>query len=203
MAREPDHLHSKGWHPTATFGPLGATAAVAHLLGLDAVQTCNALGLATAYGGGVMENFGSMTKPYHAGRAAEAGVRCCLLAQGGVTASAVAIEGPKGLLAALSPDRNADLVRKAHFGAQWHIEKTGLNIKKYPTVGASQRIIDGLLDLPGREALDLDAIEVIRPRVSEKYATLMDKANPRSAAEAKFSLAYVCAAALRFGTISL
>lgn len=203
MAREPDHLHSKGWHPTATFGPLGAAAAVASLLGLSATETSHALGLATSYGGGVMENFGSMTKPYHAGRAAEAGMRCCFLAQSGMTASPTAIEGPKGLLAALSPDRNADLTRKAKFGTFWHIGKSGLNIKKYPTIGASQRIIDGILGLSGRDDFDLDAIKTIRPRVSEKYAMLMNNPDPSSASEAKFSLAYACAAALRFGTVSL
>lgn len=203
MAREPDHLHSKGWHPTAVFGPMGAAAAVAGILDLDSAQTGHALGLSVAYGGGVMSNFGSMTKPYHAGRAAEAGLRCARLAQAGMTASAEAIDGITGLLAALSPQGRADRSSRAAFGDRWRILETGLNIKKYPTVGASQRVVDGILGLMKKETIDLSEIEKIIPRVSDKYARLMHFSDPKEPAEAKFSLAFAVSAALRFGRLGL
>lgn len=203
MAREPDHLHSKGWHPTAVFGPIGATAAVASILDLDMAQTSHALGLSVAYGGGVMGNFGSMAKPYHAGRAAEAGLRCARLAQASMTASPDAIDGVTGLLAALSPQGRADRTSIAAFGECWRIQETGLNIKKYPTVGASQRVVDGILGLLSKEDIDLSQIEKIIPRVSDKYARLMHFANPKDPAEAKFSLSFATSAALRFGRLGL
>lgn len=203
MAREPDHLHSKGWHPTAVFGPIGATAAVASILDLDEEQTSHALGLSVAYGGGVMGNFGSMTKPYHAGRAAEAGLRCARLAQAGMTASIDAIDGVTGLLAALSPQGRADRGSIADFGNRWRILETGLNIKKYPTVGASQRVVDGILGLLEKEDINVSQIEKIIPRVSDKYARLMHFSNPKEPAEAKFSLAFATSAALRYGRLGL
>lgn len=203
MAREPDHLHSKGWHPTAVFGPIGATAAVARLMNLDAKHTAHALGLAVAHGGGVMGNFGSMAKPYHAGLAAEAGLRCARLAQAGMTATDEAIDGETGLLAALSPNGRADRTSATAFGERWRILETGLNIKKYPTVGASQRIIDGVLGLLAADRIDLSQIDVIVPRVSDKYARLMHFSDPKEPAEAKFSLAFATCAALRFGKVGL
>ena len=203
MSREPDHLHSKGWHPTAVFGPVGATAAVASLIGLSVDEAAHAMGLAVAHAGGVMGNFGSMAKPYHAGRAAEAGLRCCALARAGMTATRTVLDGDTGLLAALSPNGRANRDPEAPFGRTWHIETTGLNVKKYPTVGASQRIIDAMIGL--REAHGIDPADVVRivPRVSVKYAKLMDRSDPQDAAEAKFSLAFACAAALHAGRLGL
>jgi 2-methylcitrate dehydratase PrpD len=118
-----------------------------------------------------------------------------------MSANVDAIDGETGLLAALSPKGNADLESLARFGETWRVCETGLNVKKYPTVGASQRIIDALLGLPS--PVDLEAIEVVRPRVSEKYARLMHYMDPKTPAHAKFSLSFACAAALRFGKVSL
>ncbi len=60
-------LHFKGWHPTAVFGPIGTAAAAAKLLKLDAEQIIMALGLAGSQAAGLGQNFGTMTKPFHAG----------------------------------------------------------------------------------------------------------------------------------------
>jgi len=67
-------LHARGWHPSAVFGVVAAAAAVAALRGLDAGQAAHALGVAASQAGGVVANFGSMTKPLHVGRAAEGGI---------------------------------------------------------------------------------------------------------------------------------
>lgn len=91
MTREPDHLHSMGWHPTAVHGPVAAAAAAAVMQGLDPEAAANALALAASHAGGVMANFGTMTKPYHAGRAAECGLRAIRLTQAGLTAQPVAL----------------------------------------------------------------------------------------------------------------
>ena len=72
--RDPGHHHAKGWHPTGIFGPIGAAAACAVLRRLDAERATHALALAASHAGGIMANFGTMTKPFHAGRSAHSGL---------------------------------------------------------------------------------------------------------------------------------
>ncbi len=96
-----DH-YARGWHTTATYGTFGATAAVAHLLQLDDAAYGVAIGLAASHASGVKANFGTMTKPFHAGRAAENGVNCAFLAARGFTANPDALLGDQGYIAAAS-----------------------------------------------------------------------------------------------------
>jgi 2-methylcitrate dehydratase PrpD len=203
MLREPDHLHSKGWHPTAVFGPIAAAAATAAAMGFDARQARNALALAASLSGGVMENFGTMAKPYHGGRAAEAGLTAAVLAAAGVEASATAIEGERGLLHALSPTGRADRDSAPRLGEDWRIARLRLNIKKYPTVGASQRVIDAILALRRDRPIDPDSVRRIVPRVSTKHAAVMPFHRPQTALEAKFSLEFAAACALLHGAVGL
>src|SRR5215207_2349779 len=92
--------YERGWHTTSTAGVFSATAAVSHLLGLDADQFANASGIAASQASGVKANFGTMTKPLHAGQAAERGALAARLARRGFTASAGAFEASQGLLQA-------------------------------------------------------------------------------------------------------
>jgi len=204
MKREPDHLHSKGWHPTGVFGAIGVAAALSWLRGLNAQQTRNALGLAAANGGGVMDNFGSQAKSYQGARAAEAGVTCTELALAGVDAGPNAIDGGGGLLAALSPFGNADLESPADWlGSHWVSADDSLNIKMHPTVGASQRSIDAAIQLHRDTAPDIAGITEIIVRVSEKHAAVMRFHKPTTALEAKFSAEFGVAAALIAGKVGL
>src|SRR5512144_2127651 len=93
----PDH-YDRGWHITGSTGMLGAAAACARILGLDASATTMALGLAASQPVGVREQFGTMAKPFHPGAAARAGLTAALFARHGFTASARALEAPRGLL---------------------------------------------------------------------------------------------------------
>ncbi len=203
MRREPDHLHAKGWHPTAVLGPVGAAAAAAHMLVLDPVQSTHAIALSASHAGGLMGNFGSMAKPYHAGLAAEAGVRAALLAQKGFTARDDVLESDTGLLAALSPMANFDIRSEPEYGRVWLIERLRLNFKKYPMVGASQRCIDALLSFIDANPVKPDDVVHVRAHVSDRHAKVMPFANPQTPAEAKFSLHFACAAAIRFGKVGL
>ena len=99
-------LLERGVHATAVIGGLAATAAGCALLGLDETQTANALGLAATQAGGLTISFGTMAKPFHAGKAAMNAVIAVQLARAGFTASHEALDNSKGLAAALIQDRS-------------------------------------------------------------------------------------------------
>src|SRR5206468_7403806 len=90
----PEH-YTRGWHATSTLGTLGCAAAAARLLRLDVTQTRHALAIAATHASGLKENFGSMTKPYHAGHAALSGIRSAQLAREGLTGSDTALEASR------------------------------------------------------------------------------------------------------------
>lgn len=202
--REPDHLHSKGWHPTGVFGVLGVVAALCRLRGLDQNICRNALGLAATSGGGVMDNFGTQAKAYQGARAAEAGVACVELALNGIDAGPHALDGSGGLLAALSPEGKVDLESDADWlGRNWIAANRSLNIKRHPTVGASQRAIDAAIQLHDEHSPSPDAIERVIARVSGKHDAVMRFRKPSSTHEARFSLEFGVAAGLISGRVSL
>ena len=203
MAREPDHLHSRGWHPTPLFGCIGAAAAAASLLGLDADATQHAIGLSASHAAGTMGNFGSMAKPYHAGKAAQAGVACAKLAAAGMTATGDVLEGTRGLMRTISPNGKVDVTTLPRYGSYERICRQRLNIKKYPTVGASQRIIDSVLAHVASTPVDVAALERVEPLVSEKHAAVMPYHHATRPEEAKFSLEYAVACALIHGRVGL
>ena len=202
--REPQHLHSKGWHPTGVFGPIGVAAALCRLRRLSNDEARNALGLACASGGGVMDNFGSHAKPWQGGRAAEAGVVATTLASCGMTAGEHALDGDGGLMAALSPLGNVDRTTPAAMqGGYWLSAGPALNLKMHPTVGASQRSIDAALQLYQDHRPSPALIARIVIRVSEKHAAVMRLHRPTSASEARFSAEFGVAAALVAGRVGL
>lgn len=201
MLREKDLFYDKGWHPTAVLGPIGAAAAASVVLGLNASQAKDALALAASDSGGVFENFGTMAKPWHGGRAAAAGLNAAGLAQAGLVASTTALEGKFGLLRALSPRGEVDLETPSRVGQVWRSSTMRLNIKKYPTVGASQRCIDAVLALNQREKLDPFRVTKIVAHISERHAAVMPYHLPQDALQAKFSLEFAIASALVYSAV--
>ena len=121
--RDPGHHHVKGWHPTGIFGAIGAGAACAALRRLDASQATMAIALSASQAGGIMANFGTMTKPFHAGRASHAGLVSARLAELGFTAAQDALEHPQGFLSAVSPEGRAD--REARPGSATNGRSSG------------------------------------------------------------------------------
>lgn len=202
VGREPDQLHGKGWHPTSVMGTVAAAAAVAHLRGADAATAGNALGIAASLACGLMANFGSMTKPLHAGWAAGHGIEAVLLAELGVTAQPNALESPTGFLAAFSPAGRADRGEWAP-PSDLRIRRNGLSIKKYPVCYASHRVIDGVLDLRSRHEVSPAEVERVVAAISDVNARVLHSHAPRSALEGKFSLEFACAAAVCEGAVGL
>jgi len=194
--------HDKGWHPTGIFGPLAAAAACARLRGLDAQQTASALGIAASRASGLMANFGSMTKPFHAGCAAHAGVVAARLAAQGMTSSPDVLEHAQGFLNAVSPAGDYDATpRRAD--APWQIVRQGLSIKKYPICFAAHRVVDAALDLAQRQEIRAAEVEHVTVSLSVLAAKLLRNALPQTALEAKFSVQFAVAASLLAGNVGL
>jgi 2-methylcitrate dehydratase PrpD len=192
--RTPHHV--KGWHPTATFGAVAAAAAAARLHGLDARRAAHAVAIAASQAGGIVANFGSMTKPFHAGRAAQVGVLSARLAAAGMTAAADALESPKGFLHAISPQGEVDLDAAPEFGRSWWILRHGLGFKLYPMCYGTHRALDGMLALVREHeiaAADVAGIEIVMGPV--QLVTLVNH-DPKTGLEGKFSAEFALAIAV-------
>lgn len=196
MRREPDHYHNRSWHPTGVFGPLAAAAACASLRGLTIDQTKHALAIAASQSAGLIANFGTMSKPYHAGRASHAGVMAARLAQQGFTASHDALEHPKGLMQGISPQGRVDLESPVQAGRDWKLPVGGVNVKKYPTCFATHRALDGMLELLQEHAVHVQDVQRVEVTISRRNRSTLRYAQPRTALEAKFSMQFAMAAAL-------
>jgi len=195
--RDPGHHHVKGWHPTGIFGAIGAAAACASLRRLAPAEATMALALAASQAGGIMANFGTMTKPFHAGRAAHAGVVSARLAELGFTAAADALEHGQGFLSAVSPDGKAERERPASgLGTEWQIVRQGISIKKYPACYCTHRALDGMLDLLARRPLTPADIAAISVEISKTHALILRNHAPQTGLEAKFSMEFAMAAAV-------
>ncbi|MEO9970393.1 MAG: MmgE/PrpD family protein [Hyphomonadaceae bacterium] len=217
QAVNPFH-RNRGWHATATLGAIGAAAACARLMRLPADKTAHAISMSTSRAGGFMSQFGSETKPLHAGFAASGGVQSALLARAGLSAGTQTLEGNKGLRTLMvGPDIDAlaEQMRgtaehgqtmtfdDTDIGTPLHIETYGLKIKRYPNCGSVHRALDGVLALREEHGLTLDNTEEIFVRAPESHLNNLMYEQPTNEAEAKFSLEYNLAAGLKSGMVAL
>jgi 2-methylcitrate dehydratase PrpD len=195
-------LYTRGWHATSAVGTLGCAAAVARLLRLDVAQTRHALGIAASLASGLKENFGSMTKPFHAGHAARNGVFAAMVAREGLTASEAALEGRQGYAAAFS---QAKLTADAFdaLGQRWEILASGIAVKPYPSCALTHSAIDALLDLRARHRIEADQVEDVEVGVNHVVPDVLRHHSPTNGLERKFSMEYCAAAALASGRVDL
>lgn len=202
--REAGALHLKGWHPTSVLGVIGAAAACAALRGLDRDQAAHAIGIAASEACGLTANFGSMSKSYHAGRAAQSGLMAARLAEAGMTASSDVLEHPRGLLFALSPEGKIDTDTPCdRLGRDWQILKHRVGIKKYPMCYAVHRAVDALLDLRAQTSVKAADVAEIRVEIGSTQAAILRNARPQTGLEAKFSIEFAMACALVAGRSGL
>ena len=195
--------YALGWHPTATFGTLGAAAACARLLRLDPDRTRMALGIAASLASGARRNFGSMTKPLHAGWAARNGIVAATLAGRGFTADAEALEAPDGWLNAASGGAAVDPSPIDELGDPWEIVSPGIGVKLYPCCYFTHLAIDAALQLQPALDGDIATVESVGVSVSPGTMMVLRKTLPGSGLEGKFSLEYVVAAAIADGGLTL
>jgi 2-methylcitrate dehydratase PrpD len=200
-ALNPDH-YTRGWHATASIGSIGCAAAASSVLRLDPVQTRHALGLAASLASGLKENFGSMTKPFHAGHAARNGVFAAMVAREGLTASDSALEGRQGYAAAFSQTTLAPDAFDA-LGQRWQVLTSGIAIKPYPSCALTHSAIDALLALRARHGLAADQVAEVSVGVNHVVPDVLRHASPTSGLERKFSMQFCAAAALATGRVDL
>ncbi|CAD5366176.1 putative 2-methylcitrate dehydratase [Rubrivivax sp. A210] len=191
----PDH-YDRGWHITGSTGMLGSAAACARLLRLDARATQMALGIAASQPIGVREQFGSMTKPFHPGGAARAGLMSALMARHGYTASPRALEAPRGLLQVFSDKTDWSAIVDG-LGETWEVS---LNTYKPFACGiVIHPSIDGCVQLREAHGLRAEDIAKVRLRVHSLVLELTGKKTPTDGLLAKFSVYHSCAVGLIYG----
>ncbi|HYR35923.1 MAG TPA: MmgE/PrpD family protein [Burkholderiales bacterium] len=194
--------HYHYWHNTGTIGCFGACAAAAEWLKLDKDQFAHALATVTTFAAGLQQAFrmDSMSKPLHAGRAAEAGVTAALAAREGVTGSLDVLEGEVGFGRAMgdNPDWEKAL---AGLGRDFHI--TRMTFKNHACCGHTFAAIDGALALKQKYHLKTEDIERIDVGTYRAGVEVAHYAQPRTPAEARFSMKYVVATALTHGSVRL
>jgi 2-methylcitrate dehydratase PrpD len=194
--------YDHGWHATCTLGTLGAAAAAARLLGLDTDGIRTALAVAASQSSGLKENFGTMTKPFHAGHAARSGVLAALMAREGWTASEQALEGPQGFFHVLGAGE-CRLEALDTLGAPWKIVTSGVAVKPYPSCACTHSIIDSTLELRRTHQIHPEEVAEITVGVNAIVPRILIHSNPRTGLEAKFSGEFSAAAALVDGRVGI
>ena len=190
-----------GWHTTATIGSISAAAAAAKLLRLDTEKVRMALGISASLAGGLKENFGTMTKPLHAGNAARNGIVAALLAQRGFTANPNILEG---FCRVFGGGADFDLAAAvADVGKRYDIVTPGMGLKPYPSCAATHPAIDAALYLREQYHPEADDITEIECRTSPVVSGAARRSRPTSGLEGKFSIEFCIAQALLEGQVEL
>lgn len=192
----PEH-YSVGWHITGTTGVFGSAIASSKLLGSDELATRYAIGLAAAQPTGVREMFGSMTKPFHPGKAAMDGLRAALIANWGFTSSEQGIEAPRGF-ANVASTRFDPKEIVGSLGKEWESLKN--SYKPYPCGVVIHPVIDVALGLH-EQGVTADNVESIVADVHPLVQELTSKRTPRTGLEGKFSVFHCVGAAIVEGKV--
>jgi len=187
-AISPRH-YNDGFHTTGTIGSFGSVAACAKLRGLDAARTAHALGIAAAEAGGLRENFGSMTKPFHAGHAAEAGVVASDLAALGWTAATNILEAQYGFFHAAGGgfDPTAIVDR---LGKPWTFASPGVSIKPYPSGSLTHPAMGEMMRLIRQFDIKPADVEKVDVGANHSMVTTLLHHHPTTGLQAKFSMEF-------------
>lgn len=193
-----------GWHTTSTLGGIGAAAAIAKILGLDEGKTRIALGISASLSGGLRKNFGTMTKPLHAGNAARNGVVATVLANSGFTADGSILDAPLGFCEVLSSGAGHEVAQmNQRIGTEFYIVSPGIAFKPYPSCAYSHWAIGAALDLKREAGIESNDIIQVECRTSSGLPRLLIHSHPKTGLEGKFSLEFCVAIALIDGEVSI
>jgi len=181
-----------GWHGTSTMGHLASASACSRLLGLDPGTTTHALGIAATQASGLKRVFGTMCKPFHAGKCSQAGLNSALLAAEGFTSAEDALEGPQGFFDVLGGDKNEEVLKT--LGQTWDIE--ALAQKYHASCHATHSPIEAARKIVNEQGLFTDQIKSIMVKSSEMGLSAAHRVGAATGLEGKFSIPYCVANAL-------
>jgi 2-methylcitrate dehydratase PrpD len=190
-AIDPRHYRD-GFHSTGTIGAIGAAAALARLRGADATTTARALGIAASQSAGLRESFGTMTKPFHAGRAAESGVIAADLALRGWTAAENILEAPRGFFRAAGGGYDAASIEDV-LGRPWSFESPGVSIKPHPSGSLTHPGMRVMARLIEEHDITPDQVRRVRVGTNRNMPNALIHHRPRTELNAKFSMEFCMA----------
>ena len=200
----PTRVHKAGFHPTAVFGALGAAAAVASALSLDAGAWVNALGIAGSMASGIIEYLaeGAWTKRMHPGWAAQAGYRAARLAKAGFTGPRTLLEGEHGFFHAFARSATGDFSAMVD-GASERWLSADIAFKPYacgtmahPYVDCARKLVAAGVRPAEIARIDCKTAEGIVHRLWEPLSA---KRRPPNGYAAKFSVPYAIAVGMLHG----
>ena len=192
----------EGFHTTGTMGSFGSAAACAKLRGLTVEQTAYALGIAASEAGGIRRNFGSMTKAFHAGHAAENGSVAADLAALGFTAAGDVLETPLGFYQAAGGGFRPDAIVN-RLGRPWMFASPGDLIKRFPCGTIQQPVMDATLRLIAQHAIKAAGVERVEVGGNQSNVNTLFRHRPATGLEAKFSMEFAVAILLVDGKAGL
>jgi 2-methylcitrate dehydratase PrpD len=197
LGRALDLTHyRRGWHMTSTVGTIAAAAACGHLLELKGPRIAQAIGLAVAQIGGTRENFGTDAKSFQAGQSNAAAIRAALLAEQDFTSSPHSLDGKAGYTALYSQGEDITPMLNALGTLPLEIDRSGIEVKKYPACYGIHRPLEGLFDIMAEHDFELADVERIEIETSYGVLAPLLRRPPRNGAEGKFSMEYSIAAAI-------
>ena len=195
--------YKKGFHPTATCGIFGATAAAGYLMGLTKEQYISAFGIALSQSAGSMQFLtdGAWTKRSHVGQAAQNGLSCAIMAAEGFKGPSKAFEGQWGYFHSYASGGDME---KAIDGLGKKFETLNLGVKPYPSCRYSHAAIDGIIELKnelGFSTAELDDIDIGLSETALNIIgyPLSDKQNPKSVVDGQFSMPFCAAVTVKSG----
>ncbi len=196
-AINPRH-YQHGFHATATCGTYAAAAAASKLKGLTVEQTVRALGCAGSQSAGLRENFGTMMKPFHAGRSSESGVVAADFAQLGWTTTDKILEAPRGFFQAAGGGFDPAAIA-GKLGGPWTFVFPGVSIKPHPSGSLTHPGMTELLDLIRTHGIKASDVERLDVGTNQNMPNALIHRHPKNELQAKFSMEFCMAILLLYG----
>jgi 2-methylcitrate dehydratase PrpD len=190
-AISPRH-YQDGFHSTGTCGPFGSAAACAKLLHFEHARILNAFGLVASQSGGLRENFGTMTKPFQAGHAAESGLVSAELVALGWTAAEQILEADRGFFHAFGGSYDPASIMD-RLGKPWTFTSPGVSLKPYPSGSLAHPAMTEMMRLIETNNIQPTQIEKVDVGANHNMTTTLLHHQPKTGLEAKFSMEFCMA----------
>lgn len=200
-AINPRH-YQEGFHATATCGTFAAASAAGRLMGLDLPTLKRALSIAGSQSAGLRENFGTMTKPFHAGRSSESGVVAAQFASYGWSAAGDILEAPRGFFKAAGGGYDASAI-VGKFGKPWTFDSPGVSIKPHPSGSLTHPGMTEMLRLIAENSILAQDVRRVRIGTNSNMPNALIHHQPQNELQAKFSMEFCMAILLLEGRAGL